>query len=144
LVEDLDCLQGGEGGSAGDARGDSVLQAMTRSLILCEIDSTKRVNGSARAREERGCPAWASGPPDIARIGVAPRRCQRASTRNPAAASRHPREKAKARRRGESGLFKEGCGVLWGLGFDPIDRAAGRGTVLRVESLLKVGDDGWG
>jgi hypothetical protein len=50
LVEDLDCMQGGVGGSAGDARGGSVLRATTRSLILYEIDSTKGVSGSAQAR----------------------------------------------------------------------------------------------
>jgi hypothetical protein len=123
-----------------DAATVSFGQAMYCSFP-CEIDPTKGVSGSTRAREERRCQARASRPPGIAGIGVAPRRYLRASMRNSTAAIRCLRGKAKGRKIGGSGIFIAGVGLENGLGFArnlAVHRTA-RGVPCGKRSLARGG-----
>jgi hypothetical protein len=79
-------------------------------------------------------------------VGIDDRRRQRlpVPTKKSVALDTSRAEERKGKRRGDLGLFIAGSNLQRGLGLGEIDRVAGRGTVLGVESLPKVGDDGCG
>jgi hypothetical protein len=94
--------------AAGDVRCVGVLWLWASVSIYCRINEAERSGGCVRAREEERCQPRASGPPEIAEIGVAHRRYLQASSRNSAAASRWNQGESKGEEGRGVGVFIEG------------------------------------